>query len=240
MTREPYRVWIGWDPAEVQAYAVARQSLLAHTNAVVHPRPICRESLLDFYTRLTETRQNRLWDTISDAPMSTDHAIARFFVPFLCGYAGWALFVDGDVLFRADVKALFAEADERYAVQVVQHPPLLEEGFKKDGAVQQPYPRKNWSSVILWNCKHPQHAKLTREILNTWPGRDLHRFGWLSDDAIGSLSPHWNHLVGVSPMTSDPALVHFTLGTPDLVGDGPFSTEWWDVAATCGVIRAAG
>lgn len=239
--RNALRVWIGWDAKEAWAYQVAERSLRAHASQTIHTRPICMDALPELYRRETERRDGRWWDVISDAPMSTEHAIARFFVPFLCHYQGWALFVDGDVLFRTDVAQLYALADHRYAVQVVQHPPLLETGLKKDGAAQVLYDRKNWSSVMLFNCAHPANRRLDPALLNTWPGRDLHAFRWLQDEEIGALPARWNHLVGVSEACDNPAVVHFTLGVPDLPGheQDAFADEWFAVAHTAGYPRSA-
>lgn len=229
-------IYLGFDAQEMRAHVVATTSLHAHSGHSQRVQRICRLSVARWYTRPTKLLPAGLWDVISDAPMTTDHAIARFFVPFLMNYQGWALFTDGDVLFRADVRQLSALADDRYAVQVVQHPPLLEYGMKKDGQPQWAYPRKNWSSVILWNCGHPANQALTRDVLNSWPGRDLHAFTWLKDEEIGALPAAWNHLVNVSPPDDNPALVHFTLGTPDLPGHDadPFAEEWRSVARAAG------
>lgn len=168
--------------------------------------------------------------------MSTEHAISRFFVPYLCEYHGWALFVDGDILARADVRELFALADDRYALMCVQHPPLPAEGTKKDGAIQQSYPRKNWSSVVLWNCGHPAHQALTLDALNTWPGRDLHAFTWLRDEEIGALPPDWNYLVNVNALPPYVKIAHFTLGVPATDGHAadPFADEWFAAARMAG------
>ncbi len=237
----PYKVFLGFDAAEIQAYNVAELSLQRHTRrSDVALNRICMNSCYPHYTRPTRSAPNgQLFDEISGAPMSTSHAIARFFVPFLCGYQGWALFTDGDVLFREDITQLFALARPQYAVQVVQHPPLLEEGEKKSGHVQQPYFRKNWSSVILWNCGHPANAKLTREVLNGVPGRDLHAFHWLQDSEVGSLPARWNYLVGQSQYQADPALVHFTKGTPNLPDHAAdqFADEWWATSRASGYKR---
>lgn len=232
------RVFVGFDANEMQACTVAMTSLFQHANRdEVRVERICRLSLWRRYTRpTTRTPSGQLFDVISDAPMSTDHAIARFWIPNIAGYQGWALFVDGDVLFRANVLDLLAYADPTYAVCVVQHPALVEEGIKKGDQVQQAYPRKNWSSVILWNCGHPANQALTPEVLNTWPGRDLHRFGWLQDDQIGALPAAWNHLIGLTPPTPDVALAHFTLGVPTIHGheNDPFADEWFDVSRMAG------
>ncbi len=155
--------------------------------------------------------------------MSTEFAITRFFLPHLTERKGWALFGDSDLLFRGDVRDLFALADDRYAVMVVQHPELDGEGTKMDGAAQLPYRRKNWSSVVLWNLSHPAHDALTLSVLNTWPGRELHAFRWLEDAQIGALPGTWNWLEGYSAPDPDPAVVHLTRG-------GPWFRNWEHVA----------
>lgn len=221
----------------MRAHVVASFSLRVGTRSAVDIRRLTRLGLFHIYRRPTERMPNgHLWDEISDAPMSTEHAIARFFVPYLEGYRGWSLFVDGDVLFREDIAKLFALADDQYAVQVVQHRPLLVEGMKKSGHVQQAYPKKNWSSVMLWNCGHPANKALTLDVLNAWPGRDLHAFRWLKDEEIGSLPVRWNWLAGVSAPEPDPAIVHFTLGTPDVSGheNDPYADEWYRVGRSAG------
>jgi lipopolysaccharide biosynthesis glycosyltransferase len=159
--------------------------------------------------------------------MSTHHANARFFLPRL-QRGGLALFTDGDVLFRGDVEEVFAAADPSKAVMCVQHRDYDSGGEKKGGHVQQPYARKNWSSFMLWNLDHPAHARLTDDILNGTPGRDLHRFCWLRDDEIGELPLDWNWLVGVSPKIEQPAMVHFTLGLPSIPGheQDAYAEEW--------------
>jgi hypothetical protein len=230
MRREGARVFIGFDAEEMVACNVAEYSVYRHASrSAVDVRKISRLSLVRHYTRPTSYMPNgQQFDEISDAPMSTAHAIARFFIPFLCQYTGFALFTDGDVLFREDVGNLFAMADPKYAVQVVQHPPLLEEGQKKAGHIQQAYPRKNWSSVMLFNCGHLANRALTLDVVNSWPGRDLHAFKWLREHEIGALPARWNHLVGVSEPDPNPALVHYTLGTPNVPGheSDPFADEW--------------
>ena len=232
------RVYIGWDPNEIMAFNVARQSLLRYANYGVQVHRVARLELQakGVYTRETTVREGHRWDTISAAPMSTDHAIARFFVPWLCDYQGWAVFMDGDVLLRDDIRKVFDMAEERYAVQVVKHAPFHEDGLKKTGAIQLAYPRKLWSSVVLWNAGHPANQALTIEALNTWPGRTLHGFRWLNDDQIGELPDAWNYLVGLAPMPDVVSLVHYTLGAPSIPGHehDPFAEEWYRTSVEAG------
>lgn len=230
-------IWIGYEPREQDAFNVAVASIRAHLakpieiNAVALP-PLVSHGL---YQRPTSRKNGQLWDHISDAPMSTEFAISRFFVPRLATVplasesSDWALFMDCDMLARADLGELFALADDRFAVQCVQHAQESGEAVKMDGQVQTFYARKNWSSVLLWNLRHPANRALTDAKLNSWAGRALHGFRWLDDSQIGALPPEWNHLVGVNQPNPDAKLVHFTLGVPSMEGyaDCEHAVEWW-------------
>jgi len=231
------RVYIGWDPREEIACNVAARSLCEQSpQAQILPLELSALRLRGLYTRPTTMVNGGLFDVISGAPMSTEHAILRFLVPHLCRYAGWALFVDGDVLFRRPVEDLWALRDESKAVVCVQHPSFLHDGVKKAGQPNLGYHRKNWSSVMLFNCGHPANAMLTSGLVNDVPGRHLHAFGWLMNGDIGALPPEWNYLVGVNPPMADPAIVHYTLGAPSIpqYAQSPFADEWYACARRAG------
>lgn len=221
---EALEVFMGWDPREELAYEVAASSMRRHTRVTHSISPVRLGHLNDILTRPIEVRDGRMWCPISQAPMATEFAISRFAVPFL-KKDGWALFVDCDVLLTAGLEEIFALADPKYALMVVQHPALNAQAeIKMDGQLQTFYRRKNWSSVMLWNCGHPANKELTRERLNTWPGRDLHAFRWLPDELIGALPAAWNHLVDVQPRPPQtPKLLHYTLGGP-----------WFEAYRNCG------
>lgn len=229
-------VHVGHDPRFTLAYQVAVKSLQLHASERLPVYPLTRFHLEALgYTRPTEVRDGLLYDVISEHPMATEFAITRFFVPWLEDFYGWSLFIDSDMLFRADVMRLFELRDPRKAVQVVKHDYDPPEGEKMDGQVQSRYARKNWSSVMLFNNAHPANRCLRPDgrILNTWPGRDLHAFRWLTDDLIGDLPVEWNFLEGHhDPDEINPALVHYTRGTPDIPGyeAAPFAQEWRYVA----------
>jgi lipopolysaccharide biosynthesis glycosyltransferase len=143
-------------------------------------------------------------------------------------YEGWALFCDCDFLFRADLNELFKLKDDRYAVMCVKHDYSPQEGVKMDGQIQQSYPRKNWSSLVLWNCGHESNKKLTPRMANFMPGSFLHAFKWLKDSEIGALPEYWNWLEGHSSPSIEPRGVHFTRGTPNFPGyeQVPYADEW--------------
>ena len=156
--------------------------------------------------------------------------LARFLVPSLCEFQGWAIFADGaDMLLRADLADLWALRDGQYAVQVVQHDYTPKHARKYIGtAMESPngaYPRKNWSSLVLWNCGHPDNAWLTRDAVLAASGPGLHRFNWTKQ--IGALPEQWNVLdeLGKDP---DAKLVHYTNGIPAFkhYRNAPHATEW--------------
>lgn len=211
-------IYIGWDARETNNYAVC-----VHSARTLMTRHIPMHGVvLDFlrqrklYTRPVEHRDGRLWDPISDAPMSTEFANSRFLVPHL-QRSGWALFMDCDMMFRADPNEVFDHVDSSKAVICVKHDHVPTEGLKKSGELQTKYSRKNWSSFMLINCDHPANQKLTLEMINTVPGRDLHAFCWLADDEIGELPKEWNYLVSVNERLANPKLVHWTLGSPNIL-----------------------
>lgn len=222
-------VFLGWDPREWEAYAIASGSIVSRSSEPVLVTPLCLDHLTAVVNRPLEMRDGKLWCPVSQAPMATEFACSRFAVP-LVQKSGWALFADCDVLCRADIADLFALADDRYAVMCVQHHYTVAVGRKMDGQVQLPYDRKCWSSLVLWNCSHPSNRRLTREILETWPGRFLHQFRWLDDAEIGRLPVEWNHLVGeYSDEDGEKAkLLHYTRGGPWMPGfeNAPLSDLW--------------
>jgi len=137
---------------------------------------------------------------------------------------------------RADVNELFDLCDmDYYPVYCVHHKYEPEKTTKMDGKEQHPYRRKNWSSLMMFNCEHQLNKQLTPEVVNTQTGRWLHGFGWLPDKEadIGRIPEEWNWLDGHSPEDMDAKNVHFTTGGPwfkDWKPRGPiegkYAVEW--------------
>jgi hypothetical protein len=224
-----HSIFIGYDPKEASAFAVARHSINRRMTVRLPVFGLVLSSLqsVGLFSRPIERRGGQLWDVISEAPMSTEHANARFLVPHLAG-DGWAMFVDGDILARTNVARIFDGLDPAKALYCVKHRHDPIDEIKKDGQIQTRYSRKNWSSVMVWNVNHDANRALTIDLINSVPGRDLHRFFWLDDDLIGELDQSWNCLVGVTDPAIDPKIAHFTNGIPDLPGyeNVPFADEW--------------
>jgi hypothetical protein len=194
-----YRIFIGWDPNEVEAYHVLCHSLIRHASAPISITPLKLEHLPMWRERHPQ--------------QSTEFSFSRFLVPHLCNYEGQALFIDCDMMVTRDVVELFKLNSEKYAVSVVKHDYEPKDDIKFLNQQQSVYPRKNWSSVMLFN--NGQCRELTPKAVNTWSGLDLHRFTWLHDSQIGELPAQWGHLVGEyeDPPTV-PANLHWTIGGP--------------------------
>ena len=235
------KVFVGFDPREALAYRVCVTSLLAYSSLRLEVAPLLQAHLraIGLYRRRELTRGTQVWDTISDAPVSTEFALTRFLVPHLACRAGWALYCDCDFLWRADVAELLALAEPDKAVMVVQHDHCPTETVKMEALAQLGYRRKNWSSLMLINAAHAAHRTLSLEAINGWPGRDLHGFRWLRDEEIGALPEDWNWLEGWSDPAIKPKAVHYTRGTPDLPGyeAAAHADEWRGYATAVGLVR---
>ena len=211
--QQPLKIFIGWDSREPIAADVCKFSLEAHASIPVDIRYLKQKDLI----------KQKIYNRPEDKLGSTEFTFTRFLIPYLAQFKGWAIFVDCDFLFLDDVAKVLDQADPNKAVQVVQHDYKPTETTKMDGQKQHLYPRKNWSSFILFNCEHPENRQLSNGFVNSASGRLLHRFQWLEDKDIGSLSHEWNWLVGwyKEPRDGKPRALHYTLG-------GPWFEEWKD------------
>ena len=201
------KVFVGYDTREDIAYQVCEHSIWQH-NKGTEVIPLKQKEL----------RDKMLYWRGEDKLASTEFTFTRFLIPHLMNYEGWALFIDSDIVFLEDVDNLFALADDKYAVMCVQHDYSPSATTKMDGQQQTVYPRKNWSSVMLFNCGHKSNQTLTQDLVNNpeITGAYLHRFSWLKDKEVGELSPEWNWLVGhyKEPKDGTPKLIHYTEGGP--------------------------
>ena len=211
------RIFIGYDPRESVAFHVLSHSLLRRSSVPLSVSPLVRSQLKSIYTRPRGPTE------------STEFSMTRFLVPALSGYQGWSIFMDCDMLCRADIAGLAAEIERQpdKAVLVCKHDytPRTERKFL--GHVQTKYTRKNWSSLMLFN--NARCRSLTSDYVNTASGLELHRFAWIDDASIGELSLDWNWLVGEYEYNPNARIVHFTIGGPYFAAyrDCDYAAEWF-------------
>ena len=205
------KVFVGYDSREDIAWQVCRHSLLRHSGDRAEAIPL-RQNVL---------RELGLYTRPHDLGASTEFSITRFLTPYLAAQSGWVMFCDCDFLFTTDVSQVLDGLDDSKAVYCVQHDYTPVHQVKMDGKRQAVYPRKNWSSFMIFNCDHPDVKALTPEVVNSAPPAFLHRFEWVSDqNDIGSLDRDWNFLEGEYPAPDYiPQVIHYTNG-------GPWFEEW--------------
>jgi len=162
---------------------------------------------------------------------SNQFIYSRFLVPYLQSFIGWAIYADGDMVCLDDISKLWELKNEYKSVMVVKHDYKTKFPVKYLGSKNEDYPRKNWSSLILWNCASHPNRRLTPAFINEKAGSFLHRFEWVPEDRIGQLPMYWNWLVGEYGMNSDAKLVHYTVGAPCFkeYRDGDYSKEWHQI-----------
>lgn len=196
-------IYVGYDPREAAVYHVFCQSVIEHAKSPVCFIPLHQDHLSGFDGQQDGTNA---------------FIFSRYLVPYLQGFEGAAIFVDGDMHVNADINELIDLFDPEYAVQVVKHDYHTKHERKYIGTPlandNKDYPRKNWSSVMIFNCGHPSNRILLPEFVGEAGGAFLHRFRWLNDDEIGSLPTEWNHLVGEYEENPEAKLCHHTLGSP--------------------------
>lgn len=198
------RIFIGYDPREKIAYHTLVQSIIENSSVPVSITPIAKKHFLNIYQRTRTVKE------------STEFSLTRFLTPYLSGFNGWSVFMDCDMIVTSDIKNLWDLRDEQYAVMCVKHDYTPSSKRKFLGQLQTAYPKKNWSSVMLFN--NAKCSSLTPEVVQHEDGLFLHQFKWLdSEDLIGEIPHTWNFLVGEEEKLQNnelPDLIHYTLGGP--------------------------
>lgn len=212
------KIFVGFDgKVEPVAYHTFCQSVIEKASIPVSFTPLALNTLSDYK------------ETHTDG--SNAFIYSRFLVPYLCGFKGMALFVDGDMICRTDIAEILWEHDQDEAVKVVKHYYQTKHPIKYLGSKNEDYPKKNWSSVMLWNCSHHLNKQLTPKFVMEKQGKYLHRFEWLKhEDQVGKLDAAWNWLETEYEYNPDAKLIHHTLGTPCFKDyqSTDYAQEWWE------------
>lgn len=199
-------LYAGFDQREAAGYHVFCQSVIERSSVPVAFHPLHRGMLNNFDGQKDGTNA---------------FIYSRFLVPYLQNFTGWAIFADAsDMVVVDDIANLWAEREQFLfdkALAIVPHDYMTKHPRKYIGTPMesdnQDYPRKNQSSLILWNCGHYANRILTPEFVAEAPGSFLHRFSWLDEGRIGYLDEKWNALSEEQDV-SLASLIHFTLGVP--------------------------
>ena len=220
--KEQINIFIGLDEPYKIAYETCKSSILSQNKKYnLNIRPINYNTVKDYKRKKTKTE-------------STQFSFARFWVPYESGFKGKSIFVDSDFLFLKSIDDLIDLYDEKKAIMCCKHDYQPKNEVKMDGKIQTSYPRKNWSSLVMFNNEHPKNKTLEPWLLNTLTGAYLHRFMWLADRDIGSLPLEWNWLVNWYKEEPGfaPNALHFTEGGPWLEGyeNCEYSERWRAVA----------
>ena len=196
-----------------------------YTQKIAHD--ICIRSIRKYNNRVnifslvkSELEAKGLFYRNYDPKASTEFTYTRFLVPYLNNYNGIAVFCDSDFLYNYDIEELLNFYDNTKAVMCVKHQQKSLTNTKFSGMPQNDYPRKNWSSLMLFNCSHSSCKNLNLDTVNNQSPKYLHRMEWCADDEIGEIPYQYNYLLGYYS-TNDAKAVHYTEG-------GPWHNEWYN------------
>jgi len=192
------QVFVGFDSNEAEACEVCAHSIWLN-NKNLKPLFIKQESL----------RNDGIYTRQRDERASTEFSLTRFLTPFL-STSKYAIFCDGDFVFTGDVAKVLDEIDKDAVVSCVQHDYVPKQQVKMNGKTQYQYPKKNWSSFMVFNVEKAKKI-LTPELVNTADPSYLHQFKWAEP---ASLDKKWNHLVGEYKKDSPTIGIHYTNGGP--------------------------
>lgn len=208
---ELMRIYIGYDEKLKEQYNMCEYSIRKHCKDV----EIIKLDKNDLIARGLYTRINNIMD-------ATDFSMTRFFVPYLNDFEGVALYIDSDFIMTRSVKEIFDSFDKTNAIALVKHNYVSKFDEKANGKVNLRYPRKNWSSLMMFNCGHPSNKILNLEYLNNTDSTMLHSISWLPYPEVGEFPQDYNFLVG--EYEKIPLGLHYTIGEPK--PDSDFYNEW--------------
>jgi hypothetical protein len=144
----------------------------------------------------------------------TPFTFSRFLVPWLCDFTGTAIFMDADMLLVSDICELQENIQDDIAVSVVRSLEQYEQ-----------------TSFMVFNCEHPENKVLTPDFVQETETQ-LHGLEWVKPEAVGSLDPKWNQLVGYQAIDSKRGNLHYTMGIPAFAetSSSEGMAEWRSIA----------
>lgn len=193
------KVFVGYEPRQPLAYNVLQHSIQRHSSQPVAVIPLRLDHMPVKRRGLTE------------------FTYSRFLVPYLSGYTHQSVFMDADIVVRADITELFDCIDLTCSVQVQKNQAQFE-----------------WASVMLFN--NHKCLALTPQYVGD-EGNSLFDLSWAQK--VGELPEEWNHCVGYAE-PKEAKLYHYTQGLPcwyesrGLPEDAHWIDEHKEMLRTCG------
>lgn len=207
-------IYIGYDTTndgQLLAYEICKKSIETNTKfqKYIEVIPLIKKDLIE----------KGLYYRENDSLAATEFTYTRFLAPILNNYEGVCVFCDSDFIWECDIyEELMPYIEkmltENKALCCVQHNHVPNSDVKMDGRAQTIYPRKNWTSLLIFNCAHKDVRNLTLEKVNSETGAWLHRLVWCQDENIMELPHTYNYLVGVYDDEINPKAIHYTDGGP--------------------------
>lgn len=214
------QVFAGFDEREAVGYHTFCASIIEHCTEPVSISPLHLGTLGKVYSGGRRDGTNAF-------------IYSRFLIPYLMGYRGFAIFVDGaDMIVKDDIAKLWAMRDCFKAVQVVKHNYKTKHPRKYIGTKMESdnadYPCKNWSSVMIINCAHFAWRNITPQAVESMPGSYLHRFEFIEPRFVGELPIDWNWLSDEYGENKEAKLLHWTAGIPawSAYENAPMADDW--------------
>jgi len=201
-------IYVGYDSRFPLAYEACERSIKKFA-----PNVVVKALKKD------ELQANNLYQREDENESSTEFTYLRFLVPYLEGYHGHAIYCDSTMMWRADPREMTKHINSHQAAAVVQHNFTSCPSDTKLGDLPQVYyPRKNWASVILFNCSHPDSRRLIPKEVRDQTAKYLLEFDWIEKPSnLGLIPLEYNYLLGYysSPVSdSDIKAVNYTDGGP--------------------------
>jgi hypothetical protein len=210
------KIFIGYDKRETIAYHTLVQSIIENSSQPISITPLKLSHLSFIYNR-------------EDLKGTTEFSLTRFLVPYLSSYEGYSIFMDCDMICNIDIGEVInmVQKEPVCSVYVCKHQYESKFSNKATGKNEN-YPRKNWSSFMVFN--NSLCLNLTPEYVNSATPSDLHRLIWAYEN-IGNLPLDYNWLVGEYENIHNPKILHYTLGTPcfNEYRNSDYSKQWYDM-----------
>jgi len=211
--KKPVNIYLGYDSSHSEVFDVAEKSIhdsvakcISHGNG--------QEFFNDYKVEVKKLDINAIPEYTRDyANQSTEFTYSRFLIPYLENYEGFSFFIDDDYIWKYSPMSLFYFLDPDNALACVQYDFEHHDETKMGGEKNVSYPRKLWSSMMIFNNGHEDCKKLTPDVVNNASGQFLHQFEWTNQ--ISKIPHDKIATEGYErTMLNSHHAVHFTRGGP--------------------------